>query len=90
MVKFFAARITQPSKREREKKIKIFSRWHLLFIVLMLFFCFIITCVPAVVTAVPRQLGTEREEEVEKRPGQNDDVIHAAVQKYQLSCIANT
>jgi len=90
MVKFFAARFTQPSKTEKKN---IFSRWYLLFIVLrlLLFYFFkIITCVPGVITGGPRQLGTERGEEVEKRPGQNDDVIHAAVQKNQLSCITNT
>ncbi len=48
------------------------------------------TCVPGVVTTGPRQLGAKREDEVEKCPGQNDDVIHAAVQNNQLSCIANT
>lgn len=48
------------------------------------------TCVPGVVTAGPWEFKAEGEDEVDKCPGQNDDVTHAAVQQNHLSCIANT
>lgn len=37
------------------------------------------TCVPAVSALFPGELRVEREEEIEERPGQDDDVVDTGV-----------
>lgn len=38
----------------------------------------------------PGQLRLEAVEQVEERPGQDDDVVHAAMQDYHLAGVAET
>lgn len=48
------------------------------------------TSVPVVDTAGPGELRTEGEEQVQKSPGQDDNIAHTAIQENQLASIANT
>lgn len=51
---------------------------------------FLLTGVPRVVTVRPRQLRLEAVEQVEERPGKDDDVVDAAVQDHHLAGVAET
>lgn len=50
----------------------------------------LLTCVPRVVTVRPGQLCLEAVGQVEESPGQDDDVVHAAMQDHHLAGITKT
>lgn len=50
--------------------------------------CCLLTGVPRVVAVRPRQLRLEAVGQVEHSPGQDDDVIHAAMQDHHLTGVA--
>lgn len=48
------------------------------------------TCVPGIVAAGPWENGVEGREQVEERPGQDDDVVCHHAKAYHLNAIAYT
>lgn len=50
----------------------------------------LLTGVPRVVTVRPGKLRLEAVRQVEESPGQDDDVVHTAVQDHHLAGIAET
>ena len=75
---------TQSAAGEQNNLKAAFSKTH------FSHFLSLRTSVPRVVAVRPRQLGLEAVEQVEERPGQDDDVVHAAVQDHHLAGVAQT